>query len=118
MRRWDGVTVGNGGTIDVGTSSVATLLLDDGTVISNGNLATGYNGTLDIEKGATGPGATLDGVTVGNGGTIDVGATASGAVLDAGRRHRHQQRQADDRRQQHAGYRGRVRPRSAPARRT
>ena len=77
----DGVTVGNGGTIDVGTASVATLLLDDGTTIAGGNLATGYNGTLDIEKGATGPGATLDGVTVGNGGMIDVGATASGAVL-------------------------------------
>ena len=46
--------------------SAVTLLLDDGTTIAGGNLATGYSAVLDIEKGATGPGATLDGVTVGN----------------------------------------------------
>src|SRR3984885_9509027 len=83
----DGVTVGNGGTIDVGTTASGTVLqLDDNTVISNGKLTIGSNSTLDIEKGAAllGPGtpdATLDSVTVGNGGTIDVGTTASGTVL-------------------------------------
>ena len=65
----DGVAVGNGGTIDVGTTSVATLLLDDGTTITNGKLAIGSGSTLDIESSA---GATLDHVTVTGPGTIQV----------------------------------------------
>jgi len=54
------------------------------TSITNATLNIAAGSTLDIEKGATGPGATLDGVTViGNGSssTIDIGTTASGATI-------------------------------------
>ena len=66
--------------INIGTTSTATLLVDDGTVISGGTLTVGADGTLDVEKGTSGPGATLDGVAVTSGGIIDVGA-ASTATL-------------------------------------
>ena len=56
------VAAGDG--INIGTSSTATLLVDDGTAISGGTLTVGTTGTLDVEKGASGPGATLDGVKV------------------------------------------------------
>ena len=83
----DGVTVYNGdgflpGTIEVGESSSATLLLDDGTTVYGGTLTIGSGGELDVELGSNGGnGATLDGVTVTNYGAIDVDLNASGAIL-------------------------------------
>ena len=66
--RFDGVTVNNYGVIEVGQSTSATLLLDNTTVYSGilaiGSQTNGNYGTLDIEAGTNGPGATLDGVTV------------------------------------------------------
>jgi hypothetical protein len=75
----DGVTVTNTGTIEVGATTTATLVLDGGTTISGGNLTLGTGATLDVEDG---PGATLNGVTVTNSGaTIEVGVTTTGATL-------------------------------------
>src|SRR6185437_6890760 len=56
--------------------------LDDGTSISSVGILLGSAGTLDIETGTTGPGATLDGVTVSNGGAIDVGTNATLLIGD------------------------------------
>ena len=63
-------------------------MLDDGTSITNGTLTIAAGSILDIEKGATGTGATLDGVIVTGTGTtgagasaIDVGTTAVKAAL-------------------------------------
>ena len=79
----DNVNVQNSGEIDVGVSSGAILTLDDDTVIVGGALVIGdgAGGTLDIETGSFGSGATLDGVTVTDNGAISVDPTASGAVL-------------------------------------
>jgi VCBS repeat-containing protein len=87
----DGVAVsGTSGdtpsTIEVGTLGAATLLLDDGTAITNGNLTIAGGSTLDIEAGTTGPGATLDGVAVsGTSGdtpsTIEVGTLGAATLL-------------------------------------
>ena len=89
----DGVKVTGAGTMGPGASTIAIgettsagsiLKLDDGTSIKSGTLNIAAGSTLDIEKGATGPGATLDGVTVigtGATSTIDVGTTASGATI-------------------------------------
>ena len=91
----DDVTVTNaaaGDGINIGTSSTATLLVDDGTAISGGTLTVGTTGTLDVEKGTSGPGATLDGVKVtdSNAGAttqgINIGTTST-ATLPARRRH-------------------------------
>ena len=73
-------------TIEVGTLGAATLLLDDGTTITNGNLTIAGGSTLDIEAGTTGPGATLDGVAVsGTSGdtpsTIEVGTLGAATLL-------------------------------------
>ena len=76
-------------------ASAATLLLDDGTVISGGGTGTmtiGAIGTLDVEKGTSGPGATLDGVkvttsntsTVTPGITVGTGASAATLLVDDG----------------------------------
>ena len=73
--------------IEVGATSTATLLLDDGTTVTNGTLTIGNGGTLDIEAGANGPGATLDGVTVNGSGAIQVDGTVSPTttlILDDG----------------------------------
>ena len=82
---FDHVQVDNSGTIQVGattTSSDPTLTLEDGTTIFGygiGTLAINAGDTLDIEAGAiNGRGATLDGITVVNGGQITIG---SGATL-------------------------------------
>jgi FecR protein len=87
---FDNVTVENNNilTIDDGV----TLTLDDHTVVSNGNLAVGTFGVLDVEHGpgllAEGtPDATLDGVTVANGGNIEIGTAGIGGstlLLDGG----------------------------------
>ena len=80
----DGVTIQNGGEIDVGVASGAIVTLDDGTTIDGGTLVIGSSGELAIEAGANGPSnpdATLDGVTVQNsGGTIQVDNGASSTV--------------------------------------
>ena len=76
--------MGNGGTIDVGTTSAATLLLDDGTTITDGRLTIGGNNTLDIESvgGATLDGVTVTGATGPTASLIEVGAnTTSGSIL-------------------------------------
>ena len=79
----DGVTVigtsgPTGSTIQIGAAGPATLLVDDGTTIENGNLTIASGSALDITTG----GATLDGVTVTGGGEIDVGSvTATGVTL-------------------------------------
>ena len=75
----DGVTVTNDGTIQIDDPlKSATLVLDDDTTISGGIVSIGSTGTLDIETGASGSGATLDDVIVKNcGGEITVGAAAT-----------------------------------------
>ena len=81
----DGVTVNNSGAIDIGNVQVhandPTLTLDDGTTVTGGTLAIGSGDTLDIEHGASGPGATLDGVAVNSTGTIAVGGTSVATLL-------------------------------------
>jgi hypothetical protein len=74
------ITSFSGGVIEVGQTTTATLTLEDGTSISGVGIAIGSNngtGTLDIEKGTTGPGATLDALTVDNFGAIDIGTNAT-----------------------------------------
>jgi hypothetical protein len=91
----DHVAVSGGGAIDVDlNASGAILTLDDDTTITGGTLKIGSDGTLDIEVGPHGNGgasqaasdATLDGVTVTGGGTIEVDFLqpydGSGAVLN------------------------------------
>ena len=89
---FDGVIVTNAGPgegIELALTTTATLLLDDGTVISGGYLTVGGTstfGTVDVEKGsnAVGPyGATLDGVMVTNvaaGDGIEVGTTSTATL--------------------------------------
>src|SRR5208283_2507339 len=79
----DGVLVTNENLIEVGADGTATtLLVDDGTKISGGNLDLDNGSTLDVEKGSTGPGATLDGVMVADtGATIEVGASSAATLL-------------------------------------
>ncbi|MDR3468784.1 MAG: hypothetical protein P4M07_22880, partial [Xanthobacteraceae bacterium] len=61
----DGVAVTGGGTLVTDLPETpGTLLLDDGTSITGGSLSIGRVGVVDVERGARGPGATLDGVTV------------------------------------------------------
>ena len=81
---FDGVYVTNNGLIEVDMAGAgAALTLDDGTTISGGNMTVGNSGSgmLDIESGASGPGATLDGVFVTNNGLIEVDMAGAGAVL-------------------------------------
>jgi Laminin G domain len=51
-------------TIAVGATGAATLTVDDGTIISDGALTIASGSMLDVERGASGPGATLNGVHV------------------------------------------------------
>jgi len=74
----DGVTVTGSGSIQVDVpvpSATPTLVLDDGTSITSGTLTVGPFGTLAIE---TAGGATLNGVDVTNENSIEVFA---GSVL-------------------------------------
>ena len=66
----DGVTVSNGGNINVGMAGTSdpTLLLDNGTTVDNGTLSIGSSGTLEIGTG----GATLNDVSVINNGIIEI----------------------------------------------
>jgi hypothetical protein len=84
----DGVSVSNSGTVQVDSAATppATLVLDDGTTISGGNLTIGNGSTLDAEApkgtlGPTNPDAMLDTVNVTNNGTIEIGVNTSGAIL-------------------------------------
>ena len=54
-------------------ASGATVTLEDDTSISGGTLTIGDGGKLLVAYGTSGAGATLDGVAVGNGGTVQVG---------------------------------------------
>jgi fibronectin-binding autotransporter adhesin len=75
---FDGVNVDNAyGTIQVDTdqSPPAKLIVDDGTTISNGTLAVGINGTLEVSSNV---GATLSGVDIENSGLVEIDA---GSVL-------------------------------------
>ena len=71
----DHVVVANAGTVQVGTDSdhTASLTLEDGTTITGGTLTIASGSTLEIAYGEGDIGATLDGVSVGNSGTIQVG---------------------------------------------
>ncbi|MGA7070015.1 beta strand repeat-containing protein, partial [Bradyrhizobium sp.] len=85
----DGVTVSgtnDPSTIEIGKAGAATLLLDDGTTITNGNLTIASSSTLDVEAATSGPGATLDGVTVSgtsgdNPSFIEVGTLGAATLL-------------------------------------
>jgi hypothetical protein len=87
---FDGVTVENNNVLSIDNG--VTLTLDDNTVISDGNLATGTLGVLDVEQGPATlsegvPDATLNGVIVANGGSIEIGTTGAGdpsLLLDGG----------------------------------
>ncbi len=80
----DGVIVTNNDVINVDTTP-ATLLLDDGTVITGGAMTIGTAGELDVEHNdASDPDATLNGVTVTNDNTaegIAVGLTSAAVLL-------------------------------------
>jgi hypothetical protein len=65
---------------EVGASSVI-LTLDDGTNVSGGTLTVEHQAELEIERGAYGPGATLDGVNVNDFGVIRVDAAAITSML-------------------------------------
>jgi fibronectin-binding autotransporter adhesin len=71
-------------TIKVGATSAATLLLDDATTITDGALSIGSGSTLDIEAGASGPGATLDGVSVIGINAVTGEAAAPGSSITVG----------------------------------
>jgi FecR protein len=77
---FDGTKVTDSGAIDVGlVATGAVLTLEDGAAIvggGTGTLTINSGDALDIVKGASGPGATLDGVKVTGSGTIDVGTHA------------------------------------------
>ena len=75
----DGVNVINGNEIDLGAlaTSGSTLVLEDGTTIGGGTLSIGNNDTVEILYGSNDTGATFDGVSVENLGTIQVGAAAT-----------------------------------------
>ena len=77
---FDHVQVENSGTIQVGSAPIfgdPTLLLKDGTTISDGTLDIESTGVVNVQNGANG-GATLNDVTVTNTGAITIG---SGATL-------------------------------------
>ena len=95
----DGVKVTNNdsaGTqgINIGTSSTATLLVDDGTAIDGGTMVIAASGELDVEHNTgSAPDAILDGVKVTNndsaGTGINIGSNATlklddGTAIDGG----------------------------------
>src|SRR5260370_22840547 len=71
----DGVDVENGsGVIQVDeilSPDASTLVVDDGTTITGGTVAIGSVGTFEVTSAL---GATLDGVSVGNSGLVQVDA--------------------------------------------
>ena len=116
----DGVNVQNGSGViqvdDILSPDASTLVVDDGTTISGGTLTIGSVGTFEVTSAS---GATLDGVSVGNSGLVQVDAASrlnldgtiitGGTVTDGGtievtRRQRDQQR-VDQWRPGHGGFR-------------
>ena len=81
----DGVAVANGGNIEIGmvANGDPILLLDGGTVVSNGALLSDLAGTLEIGAG----GATFDNVTVENNNILTIDG---GVALTPARQHSHQ----------------------------
>jgi hypothetical protein len=76
------VSVQSGSEIDVGVTSGATLTLDDDSTISGGGAITvASGGTLGIEDGPSGSGATLSDVGVTDNGAIDIADTSQDPVL-------------------------------------
>jgi fibronectin-binding autotransporter adhesin len=71
-------------TIEVGATTVSTLLLEDGTTIASGILTVGGGSTLDIEAGPSGPGATLDGVSVTGVDAVTGETAAPGSLIQVG----------------------------------
>ena len=82
---FDDVAVTDRGAFDVGdVDPTAVLTLQDGTSVFGhgaGTMTINAATSLDIEKGSSGAGATLDDVSVTNDNAITVGATATGTVL-------------------------------------
>jgi hypothetical protein len=74
----DGTSEGLTGSITVENGGTLTI---NGAAITNGALTIASLGTLDIEYGTNGPGATLDGVNVSNSGTVQVDAAALTTTL-------------------------------------
>ena len=87
---FDNVTVDNNNILTI--EDGVTLTLSDNTAVNNGNLAISALGVLDVEQGPGtlsegAPDATLDGVTVANGGTIEIGTEGASdpiLLLDGG----------------------------------
>ena len=71
----DGVNVQNGSGViqidDILSPDASTLVADDGTTISGGTLTIGSVGTFEVTSAV---GATLDGVSVGNSGLVQIDA--------------------------------------------
>ncbi len=86
----DDVTVQNGGEIDVGVTSGAILVLEDGTTITGGTILINADDTLDIEPGSNGHSVALSNVVVQafSSGTITVGGgstlTLDGVTINGG----------------------------------
>ncbi len=77
----DGVTVtgtsaGNPSAIEVGTLGAATLLLDDGTTITNVNVSDALGSTIDLAS------STISGGTLNNSGTLN--STGTSFITNAG----------------------------------
>jgi hypothetical protein len=85
----DGVTLQNGGLIDVGVTSETTLSLDDGTTITGGALSIDSLGSLDNVTGSNTVSAAVvnDGAIEVIGGTLILSGGLSGpgsVIVDAG----------------------------------
>jgi hypothetical protein len=82
----DALSVSNGSVMDVGTTtSGALLMLDDNASITSGTLAIGNaetgGGTIDVETGQFGSGATFSSVNANVYGALDVGDQGSNAIF-------------------------------------
>ena len=83
---FDALSVSDGNVIDIGTTtSGALLMLDDNASITSGAVAVGNaetgGGTVDVETGQFGSGATFSDVTANIYGALDVGDQGSNAIF-------------------------------------
>jgi Bacterial Ig-like domain len=81
---FDGLAVADNGSLDIGDTAAAILTLDDGATLSgSGQVEIVAGSTLDVERGATGPGATFNGIAVSvqATGKIEVGQTSEATLL-------------------------------------
>jgi hypothetical protein len=62
------------------TADPTTLTLSDGTTVTGGTISVGVFDTMEVERGPSGSGATLNGVSVTNDGIIKIDP-AAGTVL-------------------------------------